>query len=116
MSEITVDLPEHVIAALGDEQTAADYMTATATAEARSRAVAVAYDEAQQAMSEVAALFDGTSVPDVKTVPERVQTVESDQVALRAQVRTIGVALAIAAGVAEQDAVGMIDAALAAQD
>lgn len=55
-------------------------------------------------------------LPDVPQAPalmDKVAAVESDQAALRQQVRSVGVVLATAAGVPEAQAQSMIDQALA---
>lgn len=112
--EITITLPEHVAAAFEDEAEAVAFALAALTAHAREQALAVANDEAQALLRQASAPFDGDGgeVPVTKTVPERVAEVEGDQSALRAQVRAVGVTLATAAGVPEEDAVAMIEAAL----
>ena len=55
-----------------------------------------------------------TDAPTAPSLADAVARVEAEQVALRDQVRTIGVALASAAGVPEEQAQAMIDAALTA--
>ena len=110
--EITITLPEHVAAAFEDDAEAVAFALAALAAHAREQALAVANDEAQALLRQASAPFDGDEPPVTKTVPERVAEVEGDQSALRAQVRAVGVTLATAAGVPEQDAVAMIEAAL----
>lgn len=51
-------------------------------------------------------------IPEVPAIEARITQLEDDQTALRGQVRAVGVGLAVAAGVAPEDAVAMIDAAL----
>lgn len=110
-----IELPDHVVAAFGDADTARDWALAAVTDEARKRAVAVAYDEVQSALAEAAAPFaDGAQAPETPTPLEVIAQTAADQAALREQVRTIGVALASAAGVPEEQAQAMIDAALTA--
>lgn len=110
--ELSISLPDHVAAAFEDAATAEAEAVAHLTEIAKDAAIAAAADEANALIRAAEAPFDGTEAPTVKTVPERVQEVESDQVALRAQVRSVGVALATAAGVPQDDAVDMIEAAL----
>lgn len=110
--DITITLPEHVAAAFDGEAEAVAFALGALTAHAREQALAVANDEAQALLRSAAAPFDGDELPATKTVPERVAEVEGDQTALRAQVRAVGVTLAAAAGVPQEDAVAMIEAAL----
>ncbi len=111
--DLTLALPDHVAAAWPDADTAAEYLTSVATDYARQQAAASAADQAQAIIREAVAPFDGATPPEVPTVAERVAAVTDDQTALRAQVREVGVGLAVAAGVSQKDAVAMIDAALA---
>ena len=111
--DLTLALPDHVAAAWPDPDTAAAYLTSVATDYARTQAAASAADQAQAIIREAVAPFDGATPPPVPTVAERVAAVTDDQTALRAQVREVGVGLAVAAGVSQKDAVAMIDAALA---
>ena len=110
--DLTLTLPAHVAAVFTGPDEAAAWLLAQATDHARAQALAVASDEAQAILREAAAPFDGAEAPTVPTAAERVANVEADQTALRAQVREVGVGLAVAAGVAPEDAVAMIDAAL----
>lgn len=111
--EISVNVPDHVLAAYESGEIE-EFALAALTDEAKRRVLAVASDDAQRLLREAAEPFEGVEVPHGTTVPERVSRVESDQVALRAQVRSVGVALATAAGVSENDAVTLIEGALAA--
>ena len=111
--DLTITLPEHVAAAFGDEETATAWLVAQATDYARQAAVAAASDQAQSLLHEAAAPFADATPPEVPTVAERLAVVAEDQTALRAQVREIGVTLAVAAGVPQEQAVASIDAALA---
>lgn len=111
-----IDLSDQVLAAFaGDADAARDYALTAVTAEAQRRAIAVAYDSVQQQLAEAAAPFqDGAPVPETPTPLEVIAQTAADQAALREQVRTLGVALASAAGVPEEQAQAMIDAALTA--
>lgn len=111
--ELTITLPDHVAAAFTDADTAAAWLLAQATEHARLAAVAAASDAAQALLREASAPFDDAEPPATPTLAERLAETAEDQAALRAQVRTIGVTLAVAAGVPESEAVASIDAALA---
>lgn len=110
--DITLTLPTHVAAAFADEDEAKTWLLAQATDHARRQAAVAASDAAQALIREAVAPFDGVEPPVTPTAAERIAAVETDQTALRGQVREVGVILASAAGVPEKDAVAMIDQAL----
>ena len=112
--DLIIELPDHVAAVWPDPKSAAAWLVAAATAEHDRQVMDTAREQANRIMAEAAATIGGAEPPAVPTPIERVAAVETDQTALRAQVREVGVGLAVAAGVSPEDAVAMIDAALAA--
>lgn len=113
--QLTIDLPAHLASAFVGEDEAREWIISCVTDYARSQAVSVASESAASIIRDASAPFDGPGAPTNKTVTERVTDTEVDQVALRTQVRSIGVALAVAAGVSHDDAVNLIEDALSAE-
>lgn len=111
--DLTITIPAHVAAAFPDADAAEAFALAALTAEAQAQALAAANDAAQQLLRDAAAPFATDTPPEVPTLAERVAAIDDDQAALRGQVREVGVALAVAAGVPLKDAAALIEDALA---
>lgn len=74
---VTITLPPHVAAAIGDADTAAEIALAAITEEARRLAVNAVVDQVQAAATAAGAAFDtGAPPPEVPTLAQRVADVD----------------------------------------
>lgn len=110
--QITITLPSHVAAAFTGEQEATDFALAALTDHARAAAIAAASDQAQSLLRAAEAPFTGVEAPEVPTLAERITDVDEREADLRTKVRELGVTLATAAGVPQEQAEALIEAKL----
>lgn len=110
--QLSITLPDHVAAVFTDEAEAADWLLVQATDHARAAAIAAASDQAQSLLRAAEAPFTGVEAPEVPTLAERITDVDEREADLRTKVRELGVTLATAAGVPQEQAEALIEAKL----
>lgn len=111
--DITITVPSHVSAEFADEQELITLASNYLFEQAKVRVTSRAGEQAAQVYKDALVDFDDPIVvPATKTLAERVTTAESEVEELRTQMRTVGVALATAAGLKQEEAFSTIDTAL----
>lgn len=111
--DITITVPSHVSAEFADEQELITLASNYLFEQAKVRVTSRAGEQAAQVYKDALVGFDDPiAVPATKTLAERVVSTESEVEELRTQMRTVGVALATAAGLKQEEAFSTIDTAL----